>query len=95
MQDTREMQVQSLGWENGNPLQYSYLGSLTDRRAGWATVQGVAKSQAQLSNRARVGTHARAHTHTHTQSYGEVFIVSQFIENEEAQRSKELVNLAR
>ena len=35
--------------------------------------------------------HARtcAHTHTHTQSYGEVFIVPQFIENEvEAQRSK-------
>lgn len=33
--------------------------------------------------------HVRVHTHTHTQSYGEVFIVSQFIENEvEAQRSE-------
>ena len=33
--------------------------------------------------------HARTCAHTHTQSYGEVFIVPQFIENEvEAQRSK-------
>ena len=34
--------------ENGNPLQYSYLENSMDRRAWWATVQGVAKSQIQL-----------------------------------------------
>ena len=35
---------------NGNPLQYYCLGSLMDREAWWATVQGVAKSQTQLSS---------------------------------------------
>ena len=29
----------------GNPLQYSCLENLMDRRAWWATVRGVAKSQ--------------------------------------------------
>ena len=29
---------------NGNPLQYSCLGSPTDRGAWWATVHGVTKS---------------------------------------------------
>ena len=29
------------GEGNGNPLQYSCLGNLTDRGAGWATVHGV------------------------------------------------------
>ena len=33
---------------NGNPLQYSCLGNPTDRRAYWATVQGVVKSWTQL-----------------------------------------------
>ena len=33
----------SPGVGNGNPLQYSCLGNLTDRRAWWATVHGVAK----------------------------------------------------
>ena len=33
---------------HGNPLQYSYLEM--DRGAWWATVHGIAKSQAQLSN---------------------------------------------
>ena len=33
------------GEGNGNPLQYSCLGNLTDRGAWWATVYGVAKSQ--------------------------------------------------
>ena len=38
------------GWErspgggNGNPLQYSYLGSPMDRGAWWATVHGVTNS---------------------------------------------------
>ena len=31
------------GEENGNPLQYSYLGNPMDRGALWATVHGVAK----------------------------------------------------
>ena len=35
----------SLGGENGNPLQYSYLGNPTDREAWQATVHGVAKSR--------------------------------------------------
>ena len=34
----------SPGKENGNPLQYSFLGSPIDRGAWWATVHGVAKS---------------------------------------------------
>ena len=46
------------GVGNGNPLQYSCLENLVDRGAWWATVHGVAKSQAQLSN--------WTHTYTHT-----------------------------
>ena len=34
----------SSGGGNGNPLQYSCLENPTDRRAWWATVQGVTKS---------------------------------------------------
>ena len=54
MEETQEMQVQSLGWEdppgggNGYPLQYSCLENSTDR-AWWVTVHGAAKSQTQLS----------------------------------------------
>ena len=33
----------SPGEENGNPLQYSCLGSLMDRGAWWATVHAVAR----------------------------------------------------
>ena len=40
----------SPGEENGNPLQYSCLGNLTDRGAWWATVPGVTKSRTQLSD---------------------------------------------
>ena len=40
----------SPGEGNGNPLQYSCLKNTMDRRAWWATVQGVAKRQTQLSN---------------------------------------------
>ena len=36
--------------ENGNSLQYSCLGNPMDRRAWWAAVCGVAKSQTQLNN---------------------------------------------
>ena len=37
--------------EGGNvsPLQYSSLGSLTERGAWWATVQRITKSQTRLS----------------------------------------------
>ena len=35
---------------NGNSLQYSCLGDPMDRGAGWATVHGVAKSRARLSD---------------------------------------------
>ena len=40
----------SPGEGNGNPLQYSCLGSLMDKGAWWATVSGVAQSQTRLSN---------------------------------------------
>ena len=40
----------SPGEGNGNPLQYSYLESSMDRGAWRATVHGVAKSRAQLSD---------------------------------------------
>ena len=35
---------------NDNPLQYPCLGNLMDRGAWWATVRGVAKSWARLSD---------------------------------------------
>ena len=37
--------IPGLGEGNGNPLQYSCLENLMDRRAWWATVHGVAKSR--------------------------------------------------
>ena len=40
----------SPGKGNGNPLQYSCLGNPMDKGAWQATVHGVAKSQAQLSD---------------------------------------------
>ena len=39
----------SPGVGNGNPLQYSCLENPLDRRAWWAIVHGVAKSQTQLT----------------------------------------------
>ena len=38
------------GVGNGNPCQYSCLGSSMDRGVWWATVHGVTKSQTRLSN---------------------------------------------
>ena len=35
---------------NGNPLQYSCLENLMDRKAWWATVRGVSKSRTRLSD---------------------------------------------
>ena len=39
----------SPGEGNGNPLQCSCLGNPMERRAWWATVHGVTKSQTPLS----------------------------------------------
>ena len=50
----------SPGGGNGNLLLYSCLGNSMDRGAWWATVPGVAKSQTQLSDYARM--HANAGT---------------------------------
>ena len=57
MQETQEMLVPSLGWEdpleeeNSNPLWYSCLGNPMDREiAWWATVHEVSKSGTRLSN---------------------------------------------
>ena len=52
----QETWVRSLGCEdssgegNGNPLQYSCVENSMDRKAWWATVHGVSKSQTQLSD---------------------------------------------
>ena len=40
----------SPGEGNGNPLQYSCLENSMDGGARWATVDGVTKSQTQLTN---------------------------------------------
>ena len=51
---------------NGNPLQYSCLGSCMDRGAWWATIHGVAKSWTQLSTHNYLDERYsiyRAHTH--------------------------------
>ena len=54
MQETQEMQVQSLGQEDplkedvANPFQYSCLESPMDRESWRATVHGVAKSRKRL-----------------------------------------------
>ena len=47
---------------HGNPIQYSCLEYLMDRRAWWATVHGVAKSQTWLSDQAQHS--ARGHLNT-------------------------------
>ena len=49
----------SPGEGNCNPFLYSCLENSMDRRAWWATVHGVRKSQTRLS------THIHTHTHTH------------------------------
>lgn len=55
MQETKEMQVQSLGQEDflegghGNPLQDACLEHFVDRGSWQATVHGVTKSQTQPS----------------------------------------------
>ena len=55
------------GGGNGNPLQYSCLEYPMDREVWWATVHGVAKSQARLK---RLSRHACIcvcmYTYTHS-----------------------------
>ena len=41
----------SPGEGNGNPRQYPYLGNPTDRRAWWATVQGVTRVRHDLATK--------------------------------------------
>ena len=63
---TQEIWIQSQGQEdplekeNGSPLQYSCLENPMDREAWGATVHGVTKSQAQLSD---------SHFHFRSKSY--------------------------
>ena len=66
IQEMKEMQVlslgqeDSLGEENGNPLQHCCLKKSHEQRGAWkAIVHGVSKSQTQRSN-----THTHTHTHT-------------------------------
>ena len=47
----------SPGGGNGNPLQYSCLGNLTDRGAWWATHHGVSKCWTGLSIAQSTGYH--------------------------------------
>ena len=48
----------SLGGGNGNPLQYSCLGNLTDRGTWQATAHRVIKNQTPLSTEHNTDTHA-------------------------------------
>ena len=70
--DTRDVRSipglgRSPGVGNGNLLQYSCLENSVDRRAWWATVQGMSKSQTQLSD--------WTHTHTHIRSLSGFIII--------------------
>ena len=55
MQETQEMQVQSLGWEDPLEEEMETNSSILDQKIPWteepgrATVHGVAKSQTRLS----------------------------------------------
>jgi len=49
-QDSRPGSGRSHREENGYPLQYSCLENSMDKEAWWATVQGITKSQTQLSD---------------------------------------------
>ena len=74
-------ECRGVGRRHGTPLQYSCLENLMDRRAWWATVQEVTKSQIQLSVRAR--THTPPHPHTprcliHCLNLGTLFFFNDF-----------------
>ena len=58
----------SPGGGNGNPLQYSYLENSMDRRAWWATVYGVAKSETWLSTHIKLTVFICMHFHSYQTS---------------------------
>ena len=58
----------SPGEGNGNSLQYSCQENPMDRRAWWATVHGVAKSQTRLSD-----SHTNISKHTYTYIYSVIY----------------------
>ena len=60
---------------NDNPLWYSYLGNPMERKAWWATVHVVAKSQTRLSDWACVHI-IYIHTHIYVWMYIYVYIFS-------------------
>ena len=43
-----DLWLRKIPWRHGNPLQHSCLENPMDRRAWWATVHGVTKTQIQL-----------------------------------------------
>ena len=53
------------GVGNGNPL-YNILAWKIPWTDWWATVQGIAKNQTQLSTGAQTYINTHTHTHTHT-----------------------------
>ena len=55
------------GVGNGNPL-YNILAWKIPWTDWWATVQGIAKNQTQLSTGAQTYINTHTHTHTHTHS---------------------------
>ena len=65
MQETQEMEVQSLGQEDPleqemATLQYSYLENSMDRGAWWATMHGITESNMTEHTH----THASIHKHS-------------------------------
>ena len=63
------------GRGNGNPLQYSCLDNPMDRRAWWATLHGVTKSQTQLSSGVSE-TISSGHCWSHQQKEGHLTAVA-------------------
>ena len=68
-EDSIPESVRSPGVGNGNPSQYSCLENSTDSSLWWATVHGVTKNWAQLSNLEHTHRHTHTHTHTHTDTH--------------------------
>ena len=88
MWETQQTWVRPLGWEdplgrgNGNPLQYSCLGSPMDRGAWRATVHRVAESRTRLSTH----THMVKNTRWRGSLPGFIFIYYYFWPSSEACR---------
>ena len=72
-EDTRDMcsisgLERSPGVENGNLLQYSCLENFMNRRAWWAAVHGVTKSQTELKRLSRYTCTLRIETQDRTKN---------------------------